>query len=373
MLAIFPKKCLNSPVPRPSALKTADFHYDLPHSQIAQHPASDRDGGRLLVVNREERSYSHHQFLEFGNFLQAGDVLVLNDSRVIPARLRGLKVGGSAAVELLLTEPAANSTWWAMLRPGKRFPVGTRILISDRDGSETEMTAEVLEKNNEGHRRLRFEGTENMLAALERIGEMPLPPYIRREAHGQSAEDFARYQTVYAEPAGSIAAPTAGLHFTESMLAQLTDAGVEVYRVTLHVGLGTFAPVKADDVAKHEMHTEKYSVPQSTADAVNTAKSEGRRVIAVGTTTVRVLESCGLPMKSIQDKTDIFIYPPREFAVADGMVTNFHLPESTLLMLVSAFATPGELSGREWMLEIYAEAVRENYRFFSFGDAMFIT
>ena len=359
------------------SLKTADFNFSLPPDLIAQNPASTRDGSRLLYIERASGALAHQQFTDLPQFLRAGDLLVMNNSRVIPARLRGRKAVGGAAVEMLITEPARDATWWAMVRPGKRLPPETQIELFDNQGRPTPFTAEVLEKNEEGHARLRFEGTENLLAELDTLGEMPLPPYIRRSAHGheQTSEDAERYQTVYANPAGSVAAPTAGLHFTEALLEQLREQEVETHTVTLHVGLGTFAPVKADALAEHRMHSERFTLPDETAAAINAAKTEGRRVIAVGTTTVRVLESVAAnhqPLAATSGNTDIFIYPPHDFKVVDGLLTNFHLPQSTLLMLVSAFATPGELSGRQWMLEAYAEAIREKYRFFSYGDAMLI-
>jgi len=358
-------------------LKTADFNFNLPPDLIAQKPAPARDGSRLLYIERGEDVLAHHQFTDLPQFLRGGDVLVMNDSRVIPARLRGRKKGGEAAVEMLLTEPARDATWWAMVRPGKRLPVGTRIELFDNQARPTLFTAEVLEKNEEGHARLRFEGTENLLAELDALGEMPLPPYIRRNAHEheQTSEDAERYQTVYANPAGSVAAPTAGLHFTKDLLDQLRAREVEIHTVTLHVGLGTFAPVKADALGEHRMHSERFTLPAETAGAINAAKAAGRRVIAVGTTTVRVLESVAAnnqPLAATTGSTDIFIYPPRDFKVVDGLLTNFHLPQSTLLMLVSAFVAPGKMSGCQWMLEAYTEAIREKYRFFSYGDAMLI-
>ncbi len=357
------------------SLKTADFNFNLPPELIAQNPAPARDGSRLLSIKRVEGTFAHHQFIDLPQFLRAGDVLVMNNSRVIPARLRGRKMNGGAAVEMLLTEPAHDATWWAMIRPGKRLPPKTHIEIFDNQGRPTPFTAEVLEKNKEGHARLRFVGTDDLLMELDALGEMPLPPYIRRETHGQSSEDAERYQTVYANPTGSVAAPTAGLHFTEALLDQLRSRRVETHTVTLHVGLGTFAPVKAEALAEHQMHSERFTLPAKTAAAINAAKADGRRVIAVGTTTVRVLESVAAnnqPLAATSGSTDIFIYPPREFKVVDGLLTNFHLPQSTLLMLVSAFAAPGNMSGRQWMLEAYAEAIREKYRFFSYGDAMLI-
>ena len=352
-----------------NSLKTADFDFSLPPDLIAQKPALNRDGSRLLCIERASGTLTHHHFTDLPQFLRAGDVLVLNNSRVIPARLRGRKSVGGAAVEVLLTEPVRDATWWAMVRPGKRLPVGTQIDLFDNQGRPTTFTAEVLEKNETGHARLRFEGTENLLAELDALGKMPLPPYIRREAHGQTSEDAERYQTVYANPAGSVAAPTAGLHFTQALLDQLRAREVETHMVTLHVGLGTFAPVKVDALVEHRMHSERFTLSAETAAAINAAKAKGRRVIAVGTTTVRVLESVAannLPLAATSDSTDVFIYPPRDFKVADGLLTNFHLPQSTLLMLVSAFA------GREPVLAAYDEAIREKYRFFSYGDAMLI-
>ena len=357
-------------------LKTADFEFDLPPDLVAQHPTPIRDASRLLAIERATGQHAHHNFTDLPKFLNAGDVLVLNNSRVIPARLHGRKLAGKATVEMLLIAPAQDFTWWALVRPGKRLPPGTRIAIHDHTEQPTPIVAKVIEKNEEGHARLRFDGTVDILAELDRLGEMPLPPYIHRDAHNQTEEDIDRYQTVYADPAGSIAAPTAGLHFTEALLDQLRTQGVEIHALTLHVGLGTFAPVKADLLDEHHMHTEHYTLPPETSAAINAAKIERRRIIAVGTTTVRVLESAAQthkPLAATSRSTDIFIYPPYEFRIVDALITNFHLPQSTLLMLVSAFAAPGELRGREWMLKTYAEAIREKYRFFSYGDAMLIT
>ncbi len=356
-------------------MKTSDFSFDLPPDLIAQQPAQIRDASRLLVANRNSGQYSHHHFGDLTQLLRKGDVLVLNDSRVLPARLRGNKIEGSAIVELLLTEPAADNSWWALLKPGKRLRVGSRIAIRNRDGQSTSLIADILEKNEEGHGRIRFEGTNNFLSDLENIGEMPLPPYIQRDSYSQSKEDTERYQTVYAKPAGSIAAPTAGLHFTNTLLGQLRLNGVEIHTLTLHVGLGTFAPVKSEELQGHQLHTESFELSVSTAKAINQAKIEGRRVVAVGTTTVRALETIALKSPSLvaaAGSTNIFIYPPREFTIVDALITNFHLPQSTLLMLVSAFSAPGQLNGREWVLNIYKEAIREKYRFFSYGDAMLI-
>lgn len=356
-------------------MRTADFDYPLPPELIAQAPAPTRDGSRLLVLHRTDSRTEHRQFRELPDYLRAGDVLVLNNSRVLRARLRGHKPSTGGQVELLLVEEVAPNEWWTLLRPGKRVRVGAEIQLRTNGGVASLVRAVVLEKNDEGHCRVRFTGTPNLLDELETHGEIPLPPYIERAA---GTEDDARYQTVFAQPAGSVAAPTAGLHFTPALLDELRARGVQIHFVTLHVGLGTFLPVKADNLADHVMHEERFELPADTADAINAAKREGRRVIAVGTTTVRVLESAAalstfnFQLSALQSRTRIFIHPPYEFRVVDALLTNFHLPQSTLLMLVSAFAAPGELRGRELMLATYAEAVRERYRFFSYGDAMLL-
>ena len=356
-------------------MRTADFDYPLPPELIAQAPAPTRDGSRLLVLYRTDSRTEHRQFRELPDYLRAGDVLVLNNSRVLRARLRGHKPSTGGQVELLLVEEVAPNEWWTLLRPGKRVRVGAEIQLRTNGGVASLVRAVVLEKNDEGHCRVRFTGTPNLLDELETYGEIPLPPYIERAA---GTEDDARYQTVFAQPAGSVAAPTAGLHFTPALLDELRARGVQIHFVTLHVGLGTFLPVKADNLADHVMHEERFELPADTTDAINAAKREGRRIIAVGTTTVRVLESAAalstfnFQLSALQSRTRIFIHPPYEFRVVDALLTNFHLPQSTLLMLVSAFAAPGELRGRELMLATYAEAVRERYRFFSYGDAMLL-
>lgn len=356
-------------------MRTADFDYPLPPELIAQAPAPTRDGSRLLVLHRTDSRTEHRQFRELPDYLRAGDVLVLNNSRVLRARLRGHKPSTGGQVELLLVEEVAPNEWWTLLRPGKRVRVGAEIQLRTNGGVASLVRAVVLEKNDEGHCRVRFTGTPNLLDELETHGEIPLPPYIERAA---GTEDDARYQTVFAQPAGSVAAPTAGLHFTPALLDELRARGVQIHFITLHVGLGTFLPVKADNLADHVMHEERFELPADTTDAINAAKREGRRVIAVGTTTVRVLESAAalstfnFQLSALQSRTRIFIHPPYEFRVVDALLTNFHLPQSTLLMLVSAFAAPGELRGRELMLATYAEAVRERYRFFSYGDAMLL-
>ena len=310
------------------------------------------------------------------DYFRTGDVLVLNNSRVIRARLRGKNAKTGGGFELLLLEEEATNDWWAMMKPGKRARVGTQIKIRNPKSETRNIEATVVAANDEGHRRLRFSGTANILHELDSLGETPLPPYITRTNATEAVNDLARYQTVFAEPAGSVAAPTAGLHFTEKLLDEIRTRGVDVQFVTLHVGLGTFAPVKAETLAGHVMHEERFTVSEATARAVNEAKVSGRRVIAVGTTSVRVLESVTTqPDGKIvpgRGRTRIFIHPPHEFKIVDALLTNFHLPCSTLLMLVSAFASPGEMSGRETILSAYAEAIRERYRFFSYGDAMLI-
>jgi len=306
---------------------------------------------------------------------------VLNNSRVIRARLRGVNQKTSGAFEMLLLEENGINDWWTMLKPGKRAHVGTRIVLTHHASRITPpITATILAINDEGHRRLQFDGTANILDALDELGEIPLPPYIRRQPgmpdDAALSLDQERYQTVFAEPAGSVAAPTAGLHFTKPLLDEIRARGVEVHFVTLHVGLGTFAPVKAEILGDHVMHEERFEVNDTTAGAVNAAKAAGRRVLAVGTTSVRVLESIAAQhdgkIVAGPGRTRIFIHPPREFKIVDALLTNFHLPCSTLLMLVSAFAAPGETRGREMILAAYAEAIRERYRFFSYGDAMLI-
>jgi S-adenosylmethionine:tRNA ribosyltransferase-isomerase len=357
-------------------MKIADFDFALPPELVAQAPTSKRDESRLMVVNRLENQVFHRKFADLLVHLRSGDLLVMNNSRVIRARLRGRNTRSDGQFELLLLAENGSNDWWAMLRPGKRAPVGAEIRLKDRSGNVTDITAKVVETNSEGHRRLAFRGTENILTCLDQLGEIPLPPYIKRETAHDDATDAERYQTVYATQAGSVAAPTAGLHFTTDVLDRIRQLGVETRQVTLHVGLGTFAPVKAESLDEHVMHEERFTLSEESADAINTAKHEGRRVIAIGTTTVRVLESAvdsatGF-VTAQSSRTRIFIHPPYRFKIVDALLTNFHLPCSTLLMLVSAFAAPGEIRGRETILAAYQEAVRERYRFFSYGDAMFI-
>jgi S-adenosylmethionine:tRNA ribosyltransferase-isomerase len=319
------------------------------------------------------------------HFLRDGDVLVLNNSKVIPARLRAVNPTTQGAFEILLLEENSRNDWWAMMRPAKRARIGSNLTLMDLRGQRSDVAATVIDTNEQGHRRLRFERAGvpmapdefNIADLLDDYGEVPLPPYITRGVGNSSAEDRARYQTVYAEERGSVAAPTAGLHFSNELLSEIRAHGVEVCSVTLHVGLSTFAPVKADRVEEHAMHWERFHMDEPTAEKINLAKAEGRRVIAVGTTSVRVLETLALQndgkISAGAGRTNIFIYPPFQFRIVDALITNFHLPRSTLLMLVSAFATPGEICGREMILAAYAAAVREHYRFFSYGDAMFIT
>jgi S-adenosylmethionine:tRNA ribosyltransferase-isomerase len=356
-------------------MRTADFHFDLPPELIAQFPAQNRDESRLLVLHRKDGQREHRRFPDLLDFFRAGDVLVLNNSRVIPARLHGKNVKTGGKFEVLLLEENAVNDWWAMLRPGKRAPSGTRIQLQAKSGGDTKIIATVTDVNAAGHRRLQFSGTTNFFNELDELGELPLPPYIERQS--EFAADRERYQTVFAQPAGSVAAPTAGLHFTPELLEKIRALGVKICFVTLHVGAGTFLPVKTKTVAEHKMHAERFELGAETVSAVNAAKKSGHRVIAVGTTATRTLETVARlnagTLNVHAGKTDIFIFPPAAFQIVDVLLTNFHLPESTLLMLVSAFAAPGEKTrGRDLVFAAYAEAIRERYRFFSYGDAMLI-
>jgi S-adenosylmethionine:tRNA ribosyltransferase-isomerase len=354
-------------------MRTAEFDFALPTGLIAQTPAPARDQSRLLVLERASGQIAHRHFADLLDYLQPGDVLVLNDSRVIPARLRGRNIRTGGKFEALLLEENAVNDWWAMLRPGKRARPGTKIELLNRSGNAASILATILESNEEGHRRLQFSGAQNVLTELGALGEVPLPPYINRPKG--RPEDRDRYQTVFARADGSVAAPTAGLHFTPELLEKIRGRGVKVCFVTLHVGPGTFAPVKAASVAEHVMHEERYELKAETARLINEA-GPGSKVIAVGTTTLRVLESVALEngggIKAGAGRTRIFIYPPFQFKIVDGLLTNFHLPRSTLLMLASAFAAPSETRGRELMLAAYQEAIARHYRFFSYGDAMLI-
>ena len=356
-------------------VRTADFHFDLPPELIAQHPAPRRDGSRLLVLERNSGNLQHRRFPDLLAFLKPGDVLVLNNSRVIPARLHGENANTGGKFEILLLEENAVNDWWTMMRPGKRARIGTQIRLQEKTGALSNLFATVTGINAEGHRRLRFSQTNNLVQELDHLGEIPLPPYIERPA--EKAEDRERYQTVYAQSAGSVAAPTAGLHFTPELLDKIRALGISVCFVTLHVGAGTFLPVKTENIAEHKMHSEYFEIGEVTVAAVNTARKSGHRVIAVGTTAARALETVARltteRLNVYNGKTDIFLFPPAPFQIVDALLTNFHLPESTLLMLVSAFAAPGENTrGRELILAAYAEAIRERYRFFSYGDAMLI-
>jgi S-adenosylmethionine:tRNA ribosyltransferase-isomerase len=363
-------------------MRTGDFDFELPAELIAQQPAPQRDASRLLVLHRATGRIEHRQFRDLPQYLRPGDVLALNDTRVIPARLRGRNAHTAGQFEVLLLAENAVNDWWVMLRPGKRARVGTSILFQDAAGRPSPAQAVVTETNAEGHRRLRFTGVADVADLLDSLGEVPLPPYIRRDPGGDSnlsSTDRERYQTVYAGPKGSVAAPTAGLHFTAALLDELRAQGVLIRYLTLHVGAGTFAPVKTEDLAAHTMHEERFWLCEETARVINDAKqgsAPAKRVVAVGTTTVRVLESVAAchdgRLVAGAGKTRIFIHPPYDFKITDVLLTNFHLPRSTLLMLVSAFAAPGEIRGRDLLQAAYSEAIREHYRFFSYGDAMLL-
>lgn len=357
-------------------MRTKDFDFFIPTDLIAQVPAPERDRSRLLILKRTIKQIHHRHFADFPSYLRPGDLLILNDSRVIPARLHGIKAPSGRQIEALLLEENSVNDWWAMLRPGKRATVGTTISFHDRFGQMSPVKATVVEKNSEGHGRLKFLGTANLLEELDHLGSVPLPPYITRTPLTGGIDDLGRYQTVFARTAGSVAAPTAGLHFTPKLLAEIQDGGVAIRYVTLHVGLGTFAPVKSETIQEHLMHEERFSLSGDTAQAINETKAAGGRIIAVGTTSVRVLESVAAAnqgkLTATEGRTRIFIYPPHQFRVIDALITNFHLPRSTLLMLASAFASPNGTDGREIILSAYEAAVRERYRFFSYGDAMLI-
>jgi len=358
---------------------TTDFDFALPPELIAQTPTSRRDQSRLLVLERQSCRIAHRQFRNLLDYLRPGDVLVLNNSRVIPARLRGVNAHTGGQFEILLLEEVEPNDWWVMMRPGKQARMGTQIVIRNLDGDSTDTRAVVLETNEEGHRRVRFESSQNILSLLDTLGEVPLPPYINRSNANELESDRTRYQTVFAKTPGSVAAPTAGLHFTENLLNEIRSRNIHVCFLTLHVGLGTFAPVKVENPSAHKMHEERFDLPESTARTINDAKRENRRVVAVGTTTLRVLESVAQisnhQSPSITPgpgSTHIFIYPPYNFKIVDVLLTNFHLPRSTLLMLVSAFAAPNEIRGRDLILSTYSQAIEQRYRFFSYGDAKLI-
>ena len=357
-------------------MQTDDFGFELPTELIAQVPTKLRDDSRLLVVSRPTGRLAHRKFRDFGDYMRPGDLLVLNDSRVIPARLRAVKDPSGAEVEMLLIEEAGGNQWWTLLRPGKRIRVGTRLTLRDGSGKRTAICSEVLNKTDDGRYLVSFFGTASIKEQLNRLGEIPLPPYITRQARKESVDDSERYQTVYARSPGSVAAPTAGLHFTEQLLETIQSQGIQIGRVTLHVGLGTFAPVKSETVENHVMHEEPYELSPETAAAIQETRLRGGRIFAVGTTTARVLETVAASNEGCVrpeiGRTRIFIYPPYRFQIVDALLTNFHLPRSTLLMLVSAFAAPREIGGRKIILSAYAEAILVRYRFFSYGDAMLI-
>ncbi len=358
----------------PPCLRTADFEIDIPPGLIAARPAAARDQSRLLVAHRDSQVIEHQQFPDLLDHLRSGDVLVLNDSRVIPARLRGRNVQTGGRFEMLLLEETETNVWWAMLRPGRRARLGTRINLLDLHGRAAGIVATVEEINAAGHRRLRFSEVNNIFTELDALGEVPLPPYIDRAK--TEPEDRERYQTVYARAPGSVAAPTAGLHFTEALLDKIRARGGRICFVTLHVGAGTFAPVKAEFLAEHRMHRERFEIGPETARLLAEGRAARARIVAAGTTTLRVLESAAAAGAGQivlgRGTTDLFIYPPYEFRVAGALLTNFHLTRSTLLMLVCAFAAPGETRGREFLFRAYREAVERRYRFFSYGDAMLL-
>ena len=340
-------------------MKKSDFYYDLPEELIAQTPVEPRNSSRLIKIDRKTGDIVHSRFYNLCDYLKKGDLLVLNDSRVLPARLYGEKKSTGSFIEFLLLEQKGDKLWEIICRPGKKAKVGTEFSFGNGI-----LTAKVIEVKDDGNRIVKFSCEGNFYAVLDEIGQMPLPPYIT-----EKLEDKERYQTVYSKELGSAAAPTAGLHFTKEQLEEIRSMGVDIAYVTLHVGLGTFRPVKEDDILNHKMHSEHYHLSEETAEKINRTKASGGRVIAVGTTSCRTLESMELEnglVKSGDGYTDIFIYPGYKFKLLDGLITNFHLPESTLIMLVSAFL------GYENTMNAYKIAVEEKYRFFSFGDAMCI-
>jgi S-adenosylmethionine:tRNA ribosyltransferase-isomerase len=356
-----------------SNLLVSDFDFELPEDLIAQQPPAQRGASRMMTLDRRSGQTQDASFADLPTILRPGDLLVVNDSRVIPARLyarrtlRREKEKPTGRIEVMLTEPVGNNQWRALVRPGRKIAIGEHLVFPTPTG-EIVLEADVLERGQFGDRLLEFAPVDDFFGVLEQIGHMPLPPYIRRN---DATEDRERYQTVYSQEKGSVAAPTAGLHFTPQILEELATRGVEITRITLHVGLGTFAPLRVDRLDEVKLHRERYTLSPEAADVLNRALSERRRIIAVGTTVVRTLEHCaqhaaGSPLKPHTGTTAIFIKPGFEFRIVQGLLTNFHLPQSSLLMLVSAFA------GREQVLEAYRSAVQQKYRFFSYGDCMFI-
>lgn len=342
-----------------NSMKTKDFYYELPEKLIAQHPIKDRAESRLLVVNRENGEKEHRRFKDIVSFLNKGDVLVLNDTRVIPARLFGSREGKEEKVEILLLKRVEGDTWEALVKPGKKARIGHKLIFGGGI-----LSGEIVDIDSEGSRHIKFSYKGIFEEILDELGEMPLPPYIL-----ERLDDRERYQTVYSRNPGSAAAPTAGLHFTQDLLKEIEEKGVKIAYLTLHVGLGTFRPVKAENILEHHMHSEYYELSEESARKINEAKANGGRVISVGTTSTRTLETIADDngaLKECSGWTDIFIYPGYRFKIVDGLITNFHLPESTLMMLVSAFST------RENIMSAYDEAVKNEYRFFSFGDSMLI-
>jgi S-adenosylmethionine:tRNA ribosyltransferase-isomerase len=340
-------------------MKVKDFYFDLPEELIAQHPLENRDESKLLVLDKENGEFQHKTFKDILQYFNPGDCLILNNTRVLPARLIGEKEHSGGKIEFLLLKRVDLNTWETLAKPGKRAKIGTKFVFGNG-----ELKAEVIDIREEGNRIVRFECDGVFEEVLDKLGQMPLPPYIK-----ETLEDKERYQTVYSKVTGSAAAPTAGLHFTEDLLEELKEKGVKVGFLTLHVGLGTFRPVKSESIQDHHMHSEYYELSEETANLINETKKSGNRVIAVGTTSSRTLESIGSDdgfVKAQSGWTDIFIYPGYKFKIVDALITNFHLPESTLIMLVSA------LGGRDNIMRAYEEAVKSKYRFFSFGDAMFI-
>lgn len=340
-------------------MKRQDFYYELPEELIAQDPIKDRSSSRILVLDKESGAVYHHVFKEITDYLHEGDCLVINDTKVIPARLIGSKVGTEGKIEILLLKRKENNVWETLVKPGKKAKIGTKISFG-----EGLLIGEVVDIVDEGNRLIQFTYEGIFEEILDRLGQMPLPPYITHQL-----EDKNRYQTVYATHTGSAAAPTAGLHFTPELLDEIEQKGIEIARVTLHVGLGTFRPVKVEEITEHHMHSEFFQIDEEAARKINHAKDSGKRVICVGTTSCRTIESAADEtghLKACSGWTEIFIYPGYQFKILDCLITNFHLPESTLIMLVSA------LAGREHVLAAYEEAVKERYRFFSFGDAMLI-